>query len=111
MLIILIYSPFPSVDTAKDVAKSLLESKLAACANIIKNLQSLYMWEGELQITGEVLLLIKTCPEQELQVLKKIEQMHPYQVPCVLSFSSQANESFFEWVKNQTASTDSISGI
>jgi periplasmic divalent cation tolerance protein len=97
----LIYTPCSSKEEAKTIASSLLEQKLIACANIIPNIQSLYIWEGELRDEEEFILLSKCKEKHAQEVERKIEEMHSYECPCILQFSPQeVNPLFAKYIDN-----------
>ena len=96
----LAYVPCPSHEEALRIGRELLTKKLIACANIYP-ITSIYMWEGEMQEEGEVVLLAKTTAEQFASVRTEIEKTHPYDVPCVLRLSGEANEKYFEWLRDE----------
>ena len=58
---VLIYTTFETVEDAKSVGRILVESRLAACVNIIPSMTSIYEWQGQLQEAGEAVMIIKTC--------------------------------------------------
>ena len=68
----------PSIKEGKKIANILVENKLAACVNIIKDIFSVYRWEGEIQEDNEHLLLIKTTEEKSQTLIKKIRSSFYY---------------------------------
>ena len=66
---------------AKPVARILVESRLAACVNILPAVQSVYRWEGAVSEDGEQLLVIKTVEERIDALKEALFPMHPYDVP------------------------------
>lgn len=65
----------------KPLARQLVESRLAACVNIVPGVESIYRWEGKVAEDGEKLLLIKTVEEHLDALQAKLFAMHPYDVP------------------------------
>ena len=98
MNFIIIYITNPSEEKAKEVAKHLLEKKLIACANLFP-IKSMYWWEGKIADENEIVLLAKTLPEKYKEVKAEVEKIHPYDTPCIVKLSSEANEKYFEWMK------------
>lgn len=84
---------------ARIIAKALVEKKLAACVNILPNMESIYIWEGELTEATEVKLLVKTKLEKMNDVFLAIKAMHSYQVPEIQVVDvATGNLAFFNWM-------------
>ncbi|MHB8521836.1 MAG: divalent-cation tolerance protein CutA [Limisphaerales bacterium] len=71
----------PDLKTGRQLAKTALESRLAACANIVPRIESHYWWRGKLETSGEVLLLFKTARAKLAALEKIILAQHPYDTP------------------------------
>ncbi len=91
------------VDAAERLARVLVERRLAACVNVVPGVRSFYWWEGELQMDGESLLVIK-CPRDGVDTLTtELVEAHPYDVPEVVAFDVVGgNSAYFEWVRKST---------
>lgn len=101
------YVPFPDVESASLMAKSLLKEKLAGCCNLILNMQSFYWWEGEIEQSSEVVLIIKTLPSVASKTIAFIESNHPYSVPCILQLEDPfINASYRSWLEHSIASIE-----
>lgn len=98
--IALAYIPCPSREEALRIARALLEKKLIACANI-HPITSVYNWEGKVQEEEEIVLLGKTTVEQFHNLTIAVEEIHPYDVPCVLRLQGEANQSYFAWLSSE----------
>ena len=77
----LIYITAGSMDEARAIAKGLVSNRLAACANIIDNMNSLYWWNGEVQDDREVILIAKTVESLVPELIDKVKSMHSYECP------------------------------
>jgi periplasmic divalent cation tolerance protein len=87
---------------ARAIGKALIESKLAACVNIIDAMQSLYRWEGKLQEDRETVLIAKTTQEKVEDLKKMVVSLHSYDCPCILAFSvSNGHGPFMKWIADQ----------
>ncbi|HEX3665633.1 MAG TPA: divalent-cation tolerance protein CutA [Rhizomicrobium sp.] len=101
---VLVYSVFPSYETAEKTARALLNGKLAACVNIFPPMISLYEWEGRLETGAETAALIKTRRDLAGRVIETARPLHPYTVPCFLVLPVEGgNPAFLDWVREQTA--------
>ena len=89
----------PSLAVSEQLAQGLLHAQLAACINILPNLQSHYRWEGKLEKAEEYLLIIKTVkPFSSIEAF--ILANHPYSCPEILSLSvEQANAAYLTWLR------------
>ena len=97
---LLILTTLPSVEEAERLAKSLLKVRLAACCSIIPGLKSIYWWEGKLESSGEVLLLIKTRGSLYREVEAAIRREHPYQLPEIAALKvDSVLPEYLEWLK------------
>jgi periplasmic divalent cation tolerance protein len=84
---------------AETIGKALVKSKIAACVNIIDQMNSIYMWEGELQQDEEVILVAKTAEKRVPELIDKVKSLHSYDCPCIVSLSvSDGNPAFLEWI-------------
>jgi len=75
----------PDAAVAEDLARALVEARLAACVNVLPEIRSIYAWQGEVQSESEVLLVIKTTGPAFSRVKALIEERHPYEVPEILA--------------------------
>ncbi len=90
------------VDAANDLATKLVEAHLAACVNIVPKVKSVYIWEGKLENDEEALLLIKTTAEGVAPLTKRLKELHPYDVPEIISFEikkGEGNPDYLAWVE------------
>jgi periplasmic divalent cation tolerance protein len=81
------------------IAHRLVELHLAACVNILPDVQSIYRWQGTVESAAEVLLLIKTSAAQSSAVQSTIAGLHSYEVPEFLVLPiSGGSESYLAWL-------------
>jgi periplasmic divalent cation tolerance protein len=100
--IMLLYSPFPSPQAARDAARTLLTEKLVACCNVVPAVESHYWWKGTLTQSSEVVLWCKTSQQHASLAAARLEAIHPYECPAIVLLSGQANQAFAIWVKEST---------
>ena len=99
----LVYMTAGSRDEARSIGQALLESNLAACVNIINNMNSLYMWDGALQDDSEVIVIAKTTEQRIPALIDKVKALHSYECPCVVSIPiDSGNPEFLAWIRNET---------
>ena len=101
---ILVLTTLPTADGAAEVAKTVVDEKLAACANILPALRSIYRWEGKVQDENEVLVLLKTRQAQYERLEARILELHPYDVPEILAIPiEEGHRTYLDWVASETA--------
>lgn len=84
-------------DDADEIAERLVDERLAACVNRLST-TSTYRWEGEIHRDDEAVLLAKTTDEAYDDLVDRLREIHPYDVPCIERFDeSHVLESFAEW--------------
>lgn len=89
------------LEKAKEIAKVLVEKKLAACCNILPGLISIYRWEDKVAEDNELLMIIKTS-EQNLEELEElINDLHPYDVPEIISYKlNSSSKNYLDWLSD-----------
>lgn len=93
----------PDRASAITIASALVEEKIAACANLVDGVTSIYRWKGEIQQDAEVLLLIKTRAGRFSDVEKRVQDLHPYEVPEIICCDITAgNLPYLNWIDEST---------
>jgi periplasmic divalent cation tolerance protein len=96
----IVLSTAGSRDEAERIAHALVEAQLAACVNLVPGMQSIYRWQGKVESTEEVLLLIKTTVAHLHRVEAALRAAHSYQVPEFLVLDpSSASEPYLAWLR------------
>lgn len=108
MSIVIVFSTLPDVNQANLVAKTLVEEGLVACVNILPGVQSVYRWQGQIESSAEVMLLIKTTEQAYPELEQKIKALHPYELPEIMAISPVAGlPAYLDWVvQSVSSSTD-----
>ncbi len=92
-----------SEDEAAKIARSLVEARLAGCVNIIKNIRSVYSWEGKIEDETEVLMIAKTQKKLLDPIIKKVRELHSYSVPEIIAMPiAEGSEDYLKWLKEVT---------
>lgn len=104
----LLYITAGSRDEAKKIGRALVEARLAACANIIDGMDSIYWWQGKLTEDREAVLIIKTRADLVSAVTARIKALHSYTVPCVVALPIlDGNPDYIDWIGQETAASAS----
>lgn len=100
----LIYVTCPSVDEARKIGRTLVEQRLAACANVLPGMESCYRWQGKVEQAEEAVLIVKTSKEKAAWVVARVRELHSYSVPCVVELPVlSGNPAYIDWIHSETA--------
>lgn len=88
-----------SRDEAKQIARALIEERLAACVNIAADIESVYRWQGKVDEASEVLLVIKSRVEKLAALETALHKLHSYDVPEFLVLKvEQGSATYLKWL-------------
>lgn len=98
--LLVVFTSLPDMESAKSLARALVESRMAACVQLIDGVQSVYRWDDKVCEEHEVLLSAKTTGTKWLEISQFIQDHHPYDLPEILAFSpEQYAAQYGEWVQ------------
>ncbi len=93
------FSTFPEATTARGIAEQLVNEKLAACANILPQVESIYRWQGKLEQSIETLALFKVSSDTYADFEVRLKSLHPYEVPEIVAIDVAAGlPEYVRWV-------------
>ena len=97
-----IYITTSGVSESKKIAKILLKEKLVACTNIVPRIESMYLWNGEIEEDSESLLIAKTLSSKVPEVTEMVKSVHSYDIPCILEFEIKSgSQDYLEWMGSE----------
>jgi periplasmic divalent cation tolerance protein len=97
---LLVLSTFPDAETARRVGRTIVEEKLAACVNILPQIESIYRWKEAIETSSEVLALIKSTTWKYQLLEARIIDLHPYEVPEIISIRiDSGNTEYLRWIE------------
>lgn len=100
---ILVLTNMPDQTSANSLAASLVNARLAACVNILAPCTSVYRWQGKVETSNEIPLMIKTCRTQYAALQQAIVQQHPYELPEILCVPiSTGLPAYLAWLNEET---------
>ncbi len=103
MSTLIVITNVPSREVALDIARALIERKLAACVNVLAECTSVYRWQGKVETAPEIPLLIKTRAAIYDEVEAAIRSLHPYELPEILAVPVERGlPDYLEWVNTET---------
>lgn len=90
-------------EKAPELARALVGERLAACANILPTVRSIYAWKGEICDDGEALLILKTRSGLLEELRRRVVELHPYEVPEVVALPiSGGHAPYLHWIDEST---------
>ena len=96
---VLLYLTCANKDEAKSIARTLIDERLIACANILGTMTSVYRWEGTVVEDEEIAVLLKTRRDMAARATERVKELHSYDLPCVVGLPIQGgNPDFIGWL-------------
>jgi periplasmic divalent cation tolerance protein len=104
MTVIFVYVTTASREEALLIGRALVGERLAACANVIDGMRSIYRWNDEIRDEGETVLILKSLATALPALTARIKALHSYDCPCVAALPvTGGNDAFLEWIAAQVA--------
>lgn len=101
-MVVFVYITCPDQAVAVTLATSAVEQKLAACANIMPQMLSVYSWQSQIRQDSESVLILKTTKEFFPRLERQIRADHPYDCPCIVSLPVEGGcSAFLQWVESE----------
>ena len=95
----LVLTTASSQEEARRLAKALVERRLAACVNIVPNMNSVYRWKEKVEESHEFLLLMKTTESVVPKLREAIQELHSYEVPeCIVLPIEEGSAAYLDWI-------------
>lgn len=89
----------PNIEEGKKIGNLLVESRLAACVNILPNVFSIYRWKGNIEREEELLLIIKTTERNFDLIIQKVKEIHSYSNPeCIAFRIEKGSKMYLDWI-------------
>ena len=97
--VLLALSTFPDQESARRISNELVTKKLAACANILPGVESIYCWKEKIESGNETLMLFKLSEDRQSAFQEKLRSLHPYDVPEIIFVPiSSGLPEYLRWV-------------
>lgn len=97
-----IYITTKDEEEAREIGKTLVEERLAACINI-HPIKSIFWWEGKIVEDSEAAMLGKTKAELVDEVIRRVKELHSYEVPCIVSLPiEKGHPEYLKWIDQST---------
>jgi periplasmic divalent cation tolerance protein len=102
---VIIFVTAASEQEAASISRVLVEEGLAACANIIPQIRSIYRWEAKIWDEGEALIIIKSRQDLFERIRTRIKELHSYEVPEITAIKIDKGDSaYWQWIESVTTS-------
>jgi periplasmic divalent cation tolerance protein len=102
MAVNFVYMTAGSKAEAQQIGNALVEGRLAACVNILDNMQSIYRWNERIQQDTEVVLIAKTTDNLVSALIDQVKSLHSYDCPCIVSLPIlNGYPPFLDWVQQE----------
>ncbi len=100
---IVVFITASNEDEAARIAKALVGARLAGCVNLIKNIRSIYSWQGKVEDETEILMIVKTQKSLFDSLMKKVKELHSYTVPEIIAMPIvEGSEDYLKWLREVT---------
>ena len=102
----LVYVTTADSDEAIRIAETVVTERLAACANILNGITSIFHWDGKLCRETEAVLILKTTEEKTNALTARIKKLHSYECPCIAVLPIEGGSpEFLNWIERGVSST------
>ena len=104
---LLVLTNVPDAASAEKIATALIDSRAAACVNVLAECHSIYRWQGRVETAAEIPLLIKTTVANYPLVEQIVRAQHPYDVPELIAIPiTHGLPAYFDWLATETEQHD-----
>jgi periplasmic divalent cation tolerance protein len=94
----------PDMETAGRIGRALVEERLAASANAVPGVRSVYRWRGAVREASEALLVVKTASDRVPALAARVRDLHPYELPAVVALPVVAGgAAYLDWIAAESS--------
>jgi periplasmic divalent cation tolerance protein len=102
--LLFVYMTAGSAAAAERLAAALVEERLAACANVLPGIRSVYRWQGAIERADEAALIVKTRADRFEALRARVQALHEYEIPCIVAWPiTRGHPPFLQWVAAESA--------
>lgn len=100
----IVWMTVPDAETGERIARTLVDERLIACANLLPGVTSVYRWEGAVHAEPELLVIMKTRRDRLARLFERAAELHPYQVPELVAAPLEASlPAYRAWVAAESS--------
>jgi periplasmic divalent cation tolerance protein len=98
---VIVLTTWPAKNDPAAMARTLVGERLAACVNVLPEMQSTYRWKDDIEVAGERQIVIKTTETRVTELEARLQALHPYEVPEFLVVAvTSGSDSYLTWLRN-----------
>ncbi len=99
----MVYVTAASKDEALKIGRALVTERLAACANVLDGMHSIYRWKGAVEDAAETVLILKTRKDLADTAIARVKALHSYDVPCAVAYDMSGGlPAYLDWIDVST---------
>ena len=103
MAVMFVYATAADAAEAERIGRAVVAERLAACANVLPGVRSIYWWQGKIEAGAEAVLILKTTRARLAALVARIRALHAYDCPCIAAIEvADGNPDFLAWVAAET---------
>ena len=103
---VLVYTTWPSIVEAERAGRAVVEKRLAACVNILPGMISHYWWQGKIERSDEVVMLVKTRASLAEAVRQAVKELHTYETPAIMVLPVESVDAdYYRWIVEEAKGT------
>ncbi len=99
---VIVYITAPNIEEAKDLVDAIVKERLAACANVVESVKTVYWWKGVLERDDESLVILKTREDKLDELIKRVKQLHSYENPEIVAVPIlKGSSEYLAWIDDE----------
>ena len=99
---VIVYITASNAEEAKDLAEAILKERLAACANVVERVESIYWWKGKLERDNESLIILKTQESKFDELAARVKELHSYENPEIVAVPIlKGSSDYLGWIDDE----------
>jgi periplasmic divalent cation tolerance protein len=99
---VIVYITASSAQEASEIAETLLKERLAACANVVESVKSIYWWKGSLEESDESLIILKTQERKFDELAARAKELHSYENPEIVALPIlKGSSDYLAWIDGE----------
>jgi len=107
-----VYVTAADAEEARQIGRTVVQERLAACANVLGGVTSIFHWRGAVEEATEAVLIMKAESDRLPKLIDRVKTLHSYETPCVVALPiAQGNPAFLHWIRDETREGRESTGL